>query len=68
MTIQLNGKENALSEVVTVEKLLLENQVRNLDMISVQLNGKTLERNEFQTTSIKDGDQVEVLYFMGGGS
>ena len=68
MTIQLNGKENALSEVVTVEKLLLENQVRNLDMISVQLNGKTLDRNEFQTTSISDGDQVEVLYFMGGGS
>ena len=68
MTIQLNGKENALSEAVTLEKLLLENQVRNLDMISVQLNGKTLERNEFQTTSISDGDQVEVLYFMGGGS
>ena len=68
MTIQLNGKENTLSEAVTVENLLLLNEVKNIDMISVQVNGKTLERKEFQTTSIKEGDQVEFLYFMGGGS
>ena len=68
MTIQLNGKESALAEAITVEKLLTQNQVRNLDTISVQLNGKPLERNEFQTTSICDGDQVEIFYFMGGGS
>jgi sulfur carrier protein len=37
-------------------------------MVSVELNGEILERTLFGTTLLKDGDRVEFLYFMGGGS
>jgi len=34
----------------------------------VELNGDILEREQFEATCVKDGDAVEFLYFMGGGS
>jgi sulfur carrier protein len=38
------------------------------DMVSVELNGEILERSLFESTLLKEGDRVEFLYFMGGGS
>ena len=35
--------------------------------VTVELNGEILERESFATTQVKDGDEVEFLYFMGGG-
>ena len=37
------------------------------DMVSVELNGEYLDRDVFDSTPVKDGDEVEFLYFMGGG-
>ena len=38
------------------------------EMVSVEINGQILRRPEFDTTALKEGDKVEFLYFMGGGS
>jgi sulfur carrier protein len=37
------------------------------DMVSVELNETVLQRAEFETTRLREGDRVELLYFMGGG-
>lgn len=37
-------------------------------MVSVQLNGEILERDDFTSKVVGDGDELEFLYFMGGGS
>jgi hypothetical protein len=36
-------------------------------MVTVQVNGVIIDRNQFDTTPLKDGDEVEFLYYMGGG-
>ena len=36
-------------------------------MVSVQVNEEFAEREDWETTVIKEGDQVDFLYFMGGG-
>jgi len=36
-------------------------------MVSVQLNGAFVQRTDFEQTHIQDGDEVDFLYFMGGG-
>jgi sulfur carrier protein len=36
-------------------------------MVSVELNETVLQRAEFETTPLHEGDRVELLYFMGGG-
>jgi len=67
MKIFVKGKDTNFSEGLTVSQLLIEQDVKMPDMVSVELNGKILRRTEFEATTLKDDDRVEFLYFMGGG-
>ena len=51
-----------------VEKLLSIQKVESPDMVSVQVNGNILNRDEFSSTILKSGDEINFLYFMGGGA
>lgn len=69
MVLQINGKSEALVEdKLTITELLGVKQVPDPDMVSVQLNGEILERDDFSSKVVGDGDELEFLYFMGGGS
>ena len=67
MKIIINGAEAEVAAGLTVAFLLVEQKVKMPDMVSVELNGEILDRHAFQTTTLKGGDKVEFLYFMGGG-
>jgi len=68
MKLIINGKEIEYSTGLTVNKLLVEQNVKMPDMVSVELNEQILKRSLFDSTQLKDGDKVEFLYFMGGGN
>ena len=69
MTLTVNGRPDSIqAEKLTVSELLAVKDVEMPEMVSVQLNGNILEKSEFKTTAIKEGDEVEFLYFMGGGA
>ncbi len=38
------------------------------DMVSVQVNEEFAEREDWETIQLKEGDKVDFLYFMGGGT
>jgi len=66
MDILLNGEK----EVLDTEKNIvdfLKGLDLNPDIVSVNLNGKLLGRDELSATILKDGDKIDVLLFMGGG-
>ena len=67
MNIRVNGEETAFEQDLTVSQLLVEHKVKMPDMVSVELNGTILKRENFETTALQNGDQVEFLYYMGGG-
>ena len=68
MKIKLNGEETTLDkESVTISELLALKDVKMPDMVSVEHNGDILDRDKFDSTQVKEADQVEFLYFMGGG-
>ena len=68
MKIKLNGEEATLDkESVTISELLALKDVKMPDMVSVEYNGDILDRDQFDVTQVREGDQVEFLYFMGGG-
>jgi sulfur carrier protein len=67
MIITINGKEEVVPESISVTELLIEKDVETPEMVSVELNDEILDRIIFETTLLKKGDQVEFLYFMGGG-
>jgi len=67
MKLVVNGNELDCSDGLTVNDLLTEQNVKMPEMVSVELNGEILKRGEFDTTTLKEDDKVEFLYFMGGG-
>ena len=65
----INGeKKEVTPETMTVTELLAHQGVEMPDMVSVQVNGDFLEREAFDSRVVKEGDEVDFLYFMGGGS
>ena len=68
MKLIMNGKESNLADGSTISQLLIEQEVKMPEMVSVELNGQILKRSEFESTTLNEGDKVEFLYFMGGGN
>lgn len=66
MDIRVNGKSEDVSPGITVKGLL---DIKELDpaMVSVEYNGKILEKTDLDSTVLVKGDEIEVLFFMGGG-
>jgi sulfur carrier protein len=67
MKLVVNGNDIEVSDGINVSQLLIERKVKMPDMVSVELNETVLQRAEFETTRLREGDRVELLYFMGGG-
>ena len=38
------------------------------EMVSVQVNEEFAEREDWESIQLKEGDKVDFLYFMGGGT
>lgn len=68
MKLIVNGKETEFNTELTVSELLVEQNVKMPDMVSVELNDQILKRSDFEDTVLKNSDKVEFLYFMGGGN
>ncbi len=68
MKLVINGEEVTSKDGLSVNELLVEQEVKMPEMVSVEINGQILRRGEFDTTVLNEGDKVEFLYFMGGGS
>lgn len=67
MQITVNGKKQEIQNSLTVSELLILNTVESPDMVSVQLNGEFVDRARFASTVINNNDEIDFLYFMGGG-
>ena len=68
MKLIFNGHSQDVEEDLTISGLLLLQNVKSPDMVSVELNGEILEQSDFDKTTLKESDNVEFLFFMGGGS
>ncbi len=65
MQIKLNGKQEETQSTTLTG--LLQSKGIEPRMVTVELNGKMVERTQLDQTEIQAGDEVEFLYFMGGG-
>ena len=67
-TITVNGESQEVNLPLSLTELIKQNNVEQPDMVSVQVNDDFVDRTEWDDIQIKDGDNVDFLYFMGGGS
>ncbi len=45
----------------------LESLGYNKNRVAVELNENIVPKSEYESTSLKDGDRVEIVGFVGGG-
>jgi len=67
MHIIVNGESQERSHPLTVDNLLESLNLRS-ERVAVEVNLKILDRSEFQTWNLEEGDTVEIVSFIGGGS
>ncbi|MDR0697855.1 MAG: sulfur carrier protein ThiS [Tannerella sp.] len=63
----VNDEEQEVTLPLSLSGLIKLNKVLQPDMVSVQINGEFVQRENFDTTAINDEDRIDFLYFMGGG-
>ncbi|MGD9852211.1 MAG: sulfur carrier protein ThiS [Nitrospirales bacterium] len=65
MQLTINGKPENL-EVSNISDVL---KAKDIDpqLVAVELNTHMIDNDQLATTSVKDGDKLEFLFFMGGG-
>jgi thiamine biosynthesis protein ThiS len=66
MTITLNGDRHELGAPLSISELL-----RQLDIdarrVAVELNLAVVKKAAYDSSLVKDGDEVEIVNFVGGG-
>lgn len=66
--IIVNGEAQEVQLPLNLTELIKQNDVQQPEMVSVQVNDDFVDRNEWDDLQIKEGDSVDFLFFMGGGS
>jgi thiamine biosynthesis protein ThiS len=66
MTFTLNGDPFEVSGPSTVSQLLARLEI-DARRVAVEHNLVVLKRAAFDSTEIREGDQIEIVNFVGGG-
>jgi len=68
MKLTINGiLEEVELEDNNILELLAIKEVKMPEAVSVEINGNIIKKNDFETHSMNEGDEIEFLYYMGGG-
>ncbi len=67
MIITVAGTKKEVKDGLTVAQLIVYENVETPQYVTVSINDEFVENGTFENTVLNDGDNVEFLYFMGGG-
>ncbi|MGC2745120.1 MAG: sulfur carrier protein ThiS [Candidatus Angelobacter sp.] len=67
MTLHINGEQRDFPDNLTVAGLVAQLGMKP-DRVAVELNLEIVPRTQWETTTLKTGDKLEVVHFVGGGS
>ena len=72
MRLHINGEERAFADPSPPADFTLAGLVEALEMksdrVAVELNRDIVPRDRWPLTLLKDGDRLEIVHFVGGGS
>ena len=66
MTIRINGKDSDVAADLSIAQLLEHLEIRP-GRVVVELNAEVVSRDAHGETQLKEGDEVEIVHFVGGG-
>ena len=65
--ITVAGKVKEYEDGLNITQLIEKENVETPEYVTVSVNDEFVERADKESTVLKEGDNVEFLYFMGGG-
>ncbi len=65
--VQLNGETREISDDSTIESLVAFLALEPT-RVAIELNRGVVRRNQWATTVLNEGDQIEIVHFVGGGA
>lgn len=68
MKIIVAGENKEVADGLTIAELIVQEQVETPEYVTVSVNEEFIDSSEFESYVLKEGDEVEFLYFMGGGA
>jgi len=68
MRLQINGEDRDFSLSPPTLAALVETLGMKPDRVAVELNRAIVPRNIWAETTLNEGDRLEVVHFVGGGS
>jgi thiamine biosynthesis protein ThiS len=66
LTVTVNGEKREVSAGSNVEGLLTQLGI-GADRVAIERNLEILPREQWATTQVQQGDQLEIVHFVGGG-
>jgi sulfur carrier protein len=66
MQLHINGEQREVPDGLTVAALVAHLGMKP-DRVAVELNLEIVPRTQWETTTLKNGDKLEVVHFVGGG-
>lgn len=67
MRVQVNGEVRELPEQITLDQLVRELSLAP-ERLAIELNREVVRRAAWPQTEMREGDTVEIVHFVGGGS
>ena len=67
MKLVINGEDRTFSSISTLSDLLTELGLK-ADRVAVELNRELVPRDRWPQTQLSEGDKLEIVHFVGGGS
>jgi sulfur carrier protein len=67
MKIQLNNREESFEMPQLSISQLLELKNFSFKMLVIKVNGSLIKKTDYETTLVKEGDDVMVLHLISGG-
>jgi sulfur carrier protein len=66
LLVYVNGETKDLPPNLTLQALI-ESLTLKSERVAAELNGLIVPRAQWPSTSINDGDRIEIVHFVGGG-
>ena len=67
MKLTINGEEREFDAISTLSELLAQLGLKP-DRVAVELNRDLIPRERWASSPLANGDKLEIVHFVGGGS
>lgn len=67
MILTINAEPHEFTDGLTLSALIAELGMKS-DRVAIELNLEIVPRPKWQATTLKNGDKLEIVHFVGGGS